>query len=104
MDASTLTRNLQPLAVQRLLIVDARPDARSRLVEATAAGKSKRAECHRAWKSAPRAFNERLGVERVRPRCTRCSTCAARIWWPMRPMATALESRARPGRGALPRG
>jgi DNA-binding MarR family transcriptional regulator len=65
MDASTLTRNLQPLAAQGWLTVGAGEDARSRLVEATAAGHAKRAEGQRAWKAAQTALNERLGVERV---------------------------------------
>lgn len=65
MDASTLTRNLQPLAAQGLLSVGAGSDARSRRVEATEAGIAKRAEGQRAWKIAQAALNERLGVERV---------------------------------------
>lgn len=65
MDASTLTRNLQPLVSQGLVTVGAGPDARSRLVEATAAGTEKRGEAQRAWKLAQLAVNERLGNERV---------------------------------------
>lgn len=65
MDASTLTRNLQPLAAQGLLEIGAGKDARSRLVEATEAGRTKQAEGRRAWKTAQTALNERLGVERV---------------------------------------
>ncbi|HMN82138.1 MAG TPA: MarR family winged helix-turn-helix transcriptional regulator [Burkholderiaceae bacterium] len=65
MDASTLTRNLQPLAAQGWVTIGAGEDARSRLVEATAAGRAKRAEGQRAWKAAQTALNERLGVERV---------------------------------------
>lgn len=65
MDASTLTRNLQPLAAQGLLEIGAGQDARSRLVEATEAGRTKQAEGQRAWKMAQTALNERLGVERV---------------------------------------
>ncbi|NDZ17711.1 MarR family transcriptional regulator [Variovorax sp. WS11] len=65
MDASTLTRNLQPLAAQGLLTVGAGSDARSRLVEATAAGIAKRTEGQRAWKVAQTALNERLGTDRV---------------------------------------
>lgn len=65
MDASTLTRNLQLLAAQGWLTVGAGEDARSRLVEATAAGQAKRAEGQRAWKAAQTALNERLGVQRV---------------------------------------
>lgn len=65
MDASTLTRNLQPLASQGLLIIGAGSDSRSRLVEATEAGIAKRIEGKRAWKMAQVALNEHLGVARV---------------------------------------
>lgn len=65
LDASTLTRNLQPLVAQGWLTVGAGEDARSRLVEATDAGRAKRAEGQRAWKAAQVALNARLGVERV---------------------------------------
>lgn len=65
MDASTLTRNLQPMAAHGWLTVGAGENARSRLVEATAAGHAIRAEGQRAWKSAQLSLNERLGVERV---------------------------------------
>ncbi|WP_435824929.1 MarR family winged helix-turn-helix transcriptional regulator [Nocardia rhamnosiphila] len=65
MDASTLTRNMQPLVTQGWLNISAGQDARSRLVEATEAGHAKRAEGQRAWKEAQAALNERLGTERV---------------------------------------
>lgn len=65
MDASTLTRNLQPLVAQGWVTIGAGPDARSRLVQATEAGIAKRAEGQRAWKVAQLALNKRLGVERV---------------------------------------
>lgn len=65
MDASTLTRNLQPLAAQGLLKIGTGPDARSRLVQATEAGVAKRAEGQRAWKRAQTALNKRLGEQRV---------------------------------------
>lgn len=65
MDASTLTRNLQPLVAHGWLTIGAGDDARSRLVEATEAGRAKRAEGQRAWKEAQLALNERLGTERV---------------------------------------
>jgi DNA-binding MarR family transcriptional regulator len=65
MDASTLTRNMQPLVAQGWLKIGAGDDARSRLVEATEAGHAKQAEGQRAWKAAQLALNERLGVERV---------------------------------------
>lgn len=65
MDASTLTRNMQPLVAHGWLKIGAGNDARSRLVEATEDGQAKRAEGQRAWKAAQTALNERLGVERV---------------------------------------
>lgn len=65
MDASTLTRNMQPLVAQGWLRIGAGEDARSRLVEITDDGRAKRVEGQRAWKLAQLALNERLGVERV---------------------------------------
>ena len=65
LDASTLTRNMQPLVAHGWLQIGAGSDERSRLVEATEAGRAKRAEGQRAWKSAQLALNERLGIERV---------------------------------------
>ncbi|MFT3803552.1 MAG: MarR family winged helix-turn-helix transcriptional regulator [Burkholderiaceae bacterium] len=65
MDASTLTRNMQPMVVRGWLKIGAGTDARSRLVEVTEAGRAKRAEGQRAWKKAQTALNERLGVARV---------------------------------------
>ena len=65
MDASTLTRNLQPLVAQGWVEVGAGDDARSRLVSATEAGRTKRVEAQREWKRAQLALNERLGVAKV---------------------------------------
>ena len=65
LDASTLTRNLQPLVAQGWLRQGPGEDARSRFVEATEAGRAKRAEAQRAWKQAQLALNTRLGTERV---------------------------------------
>lgn len=65
MDASTLTRNLQPMVAQGWLKVGAGKDARSRLVEASPAGQVIRAQGQIAWKAAQLALNERLGIERV---------------------------------------
>lgn len=65
MDASTLTRNLQPMAAQGWLEIGEGEDARSRLIYATAEGKNKRAEGQRAWKEAQRALNNRLGADNV---------------------------------------
>lgn len=65
MDASTLTRNMQPLVAHGWLTIGAGEDARSRLVEITEEGRAKRIEGKRAWKLAQLALNERLGVESV---------------------------------------
>ena len=66
LDASTLSRNLQPLVDRGWLQVRAADeDARSRIVEATAAGAELRQQTQRAWKRAQLALNEQLGVERV---------------------------------------
>jgi|SRR5579871_918793 len=65
MDASTLTRNLQPLLAQGWLQSGPGADGRSRLIEATPAGRSKRVEGQRAWKQAQLAINARLGDRRV---------------------------------------
>lgn len=65
MDASTLTRNLQPLVARGWLKIGAGDDARSRLVEATEAGREKRIEGQCAWKEAQEALNGQLGAERV---------------------------------------
>jgi DNA-binding MarR family transcriptional regulator len=64
-DASTLTRNLQPLIAQGWVRLQAGDDARSRRVEATDAGRAKRAEGQRAWRQAQLDLNRRLGAERV---------------------------------------
>ena len=65
LEASTLTRNLQPLVAQGWVEIGPGEDARSRLVELTDAGRAKRVEGERAWKRAQLALNERLGPERV---------------------------------------
>jgi DNA-binding MarR family transcriptional regulator len=65
MDASTLTRNLQPLVAQGWVEVGPGDDGRSRFVTATGAGRDKRAEAQREWKRAQVAFNEQVGEARV---------------------------------------
>lgn len=65
LDASTLTRNLQPLLQQGLVQMHTGDDARSRVIEATAAGRALRSDAQKAWKQAQTALNQRLGVERV---------------------------------------
>jgi len=65
LDASTLTRNLQSLVAQGWVEIGPGADARSRIIRATAAGRSKRVEGQRAWKQAQLALNQRLSDERV---------------------------------------
>ncbi len=65
MDASTLSRNLQPLVAQGWVVVQPGSDARSRSVSLTADGRDKRVQAQREWKRAQLALNERLGDARV---------------------------------------
>jgi DNA-binding MarR family transcriptional regulator len=65
LEASTLTRNLQPLVAEGWVTLGPGDDLRSRRVEATDAGRAKRTEAQRAWKQAQLALNRRLGNERV---------------------------------------
>ena len=64
-DASTLSRNLKPLIAAGGVTQDAGADARSRLVQATEAGRQKRAEAQRRWRVAQEGVNAVLGPERV---------------------------------------
>jgi len=52
MGASTLTRNLQPMVAAGWLEMGAGPDARSRLVHITEAGREMRRLSQRRWKAA----------------------------------------------------
>ncbi|MFT3954782.1 MAG: MarR family winged helix-turn-helix transcriptional regulator [Piscinibacter sp.] len=65
LDPSTLTRNLQPLIAAGWVEQGPGDDARSRSVQATEAGRAKRAEGQRAWKQAQLALNTRLGNQRI---------------------------------------
>jgi DNA-binding MarR family transcriptional regulator len=65
MDASTLTRNLQPLVAREWVTVGPGADGRSRLVSITPLGRDKRAQSQLEWKRAQIAFNERVGDELV---------------------------------------
>ncbi|RZL64701.1 MAG: MarR family transcriptional regulator [Variovorax sp.] len=64
-DASTLTRNVKPLLVAGYLVQTDGPDARSRMLAITDAGRDKRAEAQRLWRAAQLALNDLLGTERV---------------------------------------
>jgi DNA-binding MarR family transcriptional regulator len=79
LDASTLTRNLQPLIAQGWIVQGPGDDARSRLVEATEEGRAKRAEGQRAWKQAQLALNARLGSERVAALHALIDECMAQL-------------------------
>ena len=78
-DASTLTRNLRPLLAQGWLELGPGDDARSRLVEATTAGRAKRTEGQRAWKQAQLALNKRLDATRVAALHALIDECMARL-------------------------
>ncbi len=65
LDASTLSRNLRPLVERGLVEVHAGADARSRVVQASAAGIALRHEAQKAWKRAQLALNQKLGAPRV---------------------------------------
>lgn len=64
-DASTLSRNLKPLVAAGWVTQEAGLDARSRLVQATDAGRAKRAEAQRRWRVAQEGLNAALGPQRV---------------------------------------
>ena len=65
LSTSTLSRNLQPLLAAGWLGVGPGADARSRLIEATDAGRAKRAEAQRRWKVAQERVNQLLGTASV---------------------------------------
>jgi DNA-binding MarR family transcriptional regulator len=65
LDASTLTRNLKPLAEAGWLTQAAGPDARSRLVSLTDAGRDKLAQARPHWREAQNALAEQLGAQRI---------------------------------------
>ncbi|MGJ7494435.1 MarR family winged helix-turn-helix transcriptional regulator [Variovorax sp. RT4R15] len=64
-EASTLTRNLKPMVAAGWLTQGEGPDARSRLIAVTDAGRAKRAEAQAHWRDAQLGLNDLLGVERV---------------------------------------
>ena len=79
LDASTLTRNLQPLAAAGWLVQDAGPDARTRSITITEAGRDKHAEAQRLWKGAQLRINTLLGAERVAALHTLIDDCTAAL-------------------------
>jgi DNA-binding MarR family transcriptional regulator len=79
MDASTLTRNLQPLVTQGWVVVGPGDDGRSRFVSATPAGRDKRTAAQREWKKAQLAFNARVGEDAVVRLHAVIDDCLARL-------------------------
>lgn len=79
LDASTLTRNLQPLLSAGWLLQEAGGDARSRCVTITAAGREKQAEALRHWKAAQQKLNALLGLERVAALHALLDDCTAQL-------------------------
>jgi DNA-binding MarR family transcriptional regulator len=65
LDASTLTRNLRVMIEQGWVRQGPGEDARSRRIEATAAGRAKHTEARRHWKRAQLELNATLGAARV---------------------------------------
>ena len=65
LDASTLTRNLQPLIQGGWVEMGPGDDARSRTVQVTPEGHAKRQVMKADWKRAQLALNDKLGDERV---------------------------------------
>lgn len=61
LNTSTLSRNLQPLVQAGWLAIRPGPDARSRLIEATDAGREKRREAQQRWRVAQNDLNHLLG-------------------------------------------
>lgn len=65
LDASTLTRNLQPMLAAGWVVQDPGVNARSRSIRLTQAGRDIQAEAQRHWKVAQQQVNATLGAERV---------------------------------------
>jgi DNA-binding MarR family transcriptional regulator len=65
LDASTLSRNLRPLIDAGWVEQNAGPDARSRLLVVTPAGRSIRSQAQRHWRVAQEGINKLLGPAHV---------------------------------------
>lgn len=79
LDASTLTRNLKPLAAAGWLTLGPGADGRSRIVTITDAGRDKRQEAQRRWRVAQEAINTTLGVANVLALHALIDDCMARL-------------------------
>lgn len=78
-DASTLTRNLKPMVNAGWLSLDPGADGRSRLVSITEAGRDKRQEAQRRWRTAQEGLNNTLGMARVVELHALLDECMARL-------------------------
>ena len=65
MDASTLSRNLNPLKAAGFIELQSMSDSRSRSIVATPQGKALCQTAQKRWKLAQQALNVRLGSQRV---------------------------------------
>ncbi|MEO7938117.1 MAG: MarR family winged helix-turn-helix transcriptional regulator, partial [Burkholderiaceae bacterium] len=65
LQASTVTRNLQPLQAAGWVVVGEGDDARSRSVSATDSGRDKHRQAQRHWKAVQLELNQRLGEAQV---------------------------------------
>jgi DNA-binding MarR family transcriptional regulator len=70
---------VQPLVAHRWVTLGPGPDARSRVLALTDAGRAKRAEAARVWKRAQVALNDKLGAERVAHLHAVLEDCLARL-------------------------
>ncbi|HZY17899.1 MAG TPA: MarR family winged helix-turn-helix transcriptional regulator [Ramlibacter sp.] len=79
LSASTLSRNLQPMIAAGWLEMLPGQDARSRLVQATGAGRDKRQEAQRRWRVAQEQLNAMLGIDRVVALHALLDECSGRL-------------------------
>ncbi|OWQ92116.1 hypothetical protein CDN99_07120 [Roseateles aquatilis] len=77
LDLSTLSRNVQPLLAMGLVEMLPGADARSRQLQATEEGQTRRRQMKATWKRAQLSLNERLGDERVQRLHALLDECAA---------------------------
>ncbi len=79
MQPSTLTRNLQPLIAAGWFEMRPGADGRSRLVDATPAGRDKRSEAQRRWRAAQLGLQDMLGDAKVAALHTLIDDCMLQL-------------------------
>jgi DNA-binding MarR family transcriptional regulator len=77
LDPSTLTRNLQALQAAGWVVQAPGPDARSRQLVATEAGRALRTQAQQRWRVSQERINQVLGPERVTALHALLDECAA---------------------------